>query len=75
MFSALKTFFNFCDKKNRSKLIKSIIVSLFFALFVAMRIPAIAVILQAILIGEITNKAIITCLVIMIVSILGQGLL
>ena len=75
MFSALKTFFKFCDKENRNKLIKSIIVSLFFAIFEAMKIPAIAVILQAILLGEITNKAVITCLVIMIVSILGQGLL
>ena len=75
MFSSLKTFFNFCGKENRKKFNKSIVLGVFFALFEALRIPAIAVILQAILLNNITDKAIWTSVIIMIVSILGQGFL
>ena len=74
MLKILKRFFDFCDKTNRNKFYKSLGHGILQALFDALKIPAIAVILQAVLENNITTKSIILSLVLMLVSVLGQGL-
>ena len=74
MFSILKKFFAFCSEENRRKFHVSIVLGVIAALFLALKIPAIAVILQAILAGQITTKAIFLSLGIMLISIVGASL-
>ncbi len=74
MFSILKKFFAFCSEENRRKFHVSIVLGVIAALFLALKIPAIAVILQAILAGQITTKAILLSLGIMLISIVGASL-
>ncbi|MGM9604145.1 MAG: ABC transporter transmembrane domain-containing protein, partial [Faecousia sp.] len=73
MLEILKKFFRFCNEKNRKKFYLSIVLGVVAALFLAIKIPAIAVVLQAILNGNITNGAIFGSLAIMLVSILGSS--
>ena len=75
MLEILKKFFQFCSKENRKKFYTSIALGVAAALFSALKIPAIAVILQAILNNNITNKAIFGSLVIMLVSIIGTSII
>ena len=49
MFEILKRFFNFCDKENRSKFYASIAIGLLNSFFMALRIGALAVMLQGII--------------------------
>ena len=51
MFRTLKKFFDFCGEKERKQFYFSIILGVFHALFVAMRIPAVFVVVKAILEG------------------------
>lgn len=75
MFKILKKFFCFCDVKERKKFYKSIVIGVISALFSALKIPAIGVMLQAILTDNITTKAIMLSLSIMLVSVIGSSLL
>ena len=52
MFETLIRFFKFCDEENRKKFTGSIVVGIFNSLFMALRIGAIAVMLQG-LIGTV----------------------
>ncbi len=74
MFKILKNFFNFCDPADRKKFYASIVLSLFQALFEAMKIPAIACMIQALLDHSVTGKTCLTCLIIMLISIIGAGI-
>lgn len=75
MFEILKKFFRFCDERERKKFYTSVALGVIAALFSALKIPAIGVILQAILNGAVTGKTILLSLVIMLVSIVGSSLL
>ncbi|MGN1175294.1 MAG: ABC transporter ATP-binding protein [Roseburia sp.] len=75
MLKILKKFFDFCSKKNRKKFYVSIVLGVISAIFSALKIPAIGVLLMAILNGEITNTSIFTSFGIMLVSILGTSLI
>lgn len=75
MFNILKNFFAFCSKKDRKKFYISIFLGVFSALFGALKIPAIGVILMAILNGEVTSTAIWTSFGIMLLSILGSSII
>ena len=75
MFDLYKRFLDFCGKENREKFNKSIVMGVFLALFEALKIPAIAVILRDVINNNITNRAIVTSVAIMLISILGQGLI
>ena len=75
MYKILKDFFNFSGPVNKGKFQASLVYSVFLAFFEALRIPAIAVILGGVLADNITNAAIAFSLVIMLVSIVGQGLI
>lgn len=71
----LKKFFHFCDQKERKEFYISIILGVVAALFSALKIPAIGIMLQAILNGAVTAKAILLSLGIMLVSVVGSSLL
>lgn len=71
MFSTFRNFFNFCGRENKSRFYKSIIIAVINAFFQALKIPAIAVILNGILNGMSAGH-IVGGLVIMLVSIAGS---
>ena len=75
MLEILKKFFAFCDESDRKKFYRSIALGVVAALFSALKIPAIGVMLQAILDGAVTTKAILLSLGIMLVSVIGSSLL
>ncbi len=74
MFKILKNFFDFCDAKDRKRFYTSIVFSLFQAVFEALKIPAIYVMVKALLDNNVTGKTCLTCLCVMLVSIIGSGL-
>ena len=75
MLKILKKFFDFCDLCERRKFYISIVLGVAAALLSALKIPATAVSLQAILTGGITTRAIVLSLAIMLVSVVGASLL
>ena len=74
MIQVLKKFFAFCTPEDRAKFRTSVILSLFQAIFEAMKIPAIAVMVRALLEQNVTGKTCLCCLGIMLVSIIGSGI-
>ena len=69
MFKVFKNFFNFCGGENKRKFYKSLILGLLMALFEALRVPAIYVMVDAMLKNQVTNKTVLTCLGIMVFSV------
>ena len=49
MFEILRNFFNFCDKENRNKFYASIVLGVVNSFFMALRIAAIAVMMQGLI--------------------------
>lgn len=49
MFEILRNFFNFCDKENRNKFYGAIVLGIFNSFFMALRIAAIAVMMQGLI--------------------------
>ena len=74
MIQVLKKFFAFCTPEDRAKFRTSVILSLFQAIFEAMKIPAIAVMVRALLEQNVTGKTCLCCLGIMLLSIIGSGI-
>ena len=74
MFKILKNFFAFCDEGDRKRFYVSIVLSLVQAMFEALKIPAIAVMVRALIDGNVTSKTCLACLGIMRVSIIGAGI-
>ena len=75
MYKTFRKFFAFCSKENRKKFYLSIVLGIVSALFGALKIPAIGVMLMAILDGSITSAAVWTSFGIMLVSILGSSII
>ena len=75
MIEILRKFFRFCDERERREFYISIVLGVAAALFSALKIPAIGVMLRAILEDEITARAILLSLAIMLVSVVGSSLL
>ena len=71
----LRKFFHFCDERERGEFYRSIALGVLAALFSALKIPAIGVMLGAILTGGVTEKVILLSLVIMLVSVIGSSIL
>ncbi len=71
MIQTLKKFFAFCSAQNRRKFYISIVLGVFSALFAALKIPAVGVMLTSILEGSIPNSSIWASFGIMLLSILG----
>ena len=75
MLEILRKFFRFCDDRERSEFYRSIVFGVLAALFSALKIPAIGVMMQAILTDGVTAKTILLSLAIMLVSIIASSLL
>ena len=75
MLEILRKFFHFCDERERKEFYRSIVLGVLAALFSALKIPAIGVMLGAILTGEIKKKTILLSLSIMLVSVIGSSIL
>lgn len=75
MLEILRKFFRFCDERERSEFYRSIVLGVLAALFSALKIPAIGVMLQAILTGGVTAKTILLSLAIMLISVIGSSIL
>ena len=75
MLDILRKFFRFCDIRERREIYVSIALGVAAALFTALRLPAIGVMLQAVLAGEVTPRAVLLSLGIMLVSVVGASLL
>ncbi len=75
MFSTFQKFFAFCNHENRRKFYISIFLGVIAALFGALKIPAIGVLLMEILNGTITNNAIWMSFGIMLLSVIGSSLI
>ena len=75
MLEIIRKFFRFCDARERREFYCSIVLGVLAALFSALKLPAIGVMLQAILTGGVTGKTILLSLTIMLVSVVGSSLL
>ena len=74
MFEILKRFFQFCEEDDRKRFYTSIVLGLLQAIFEALKIPAIACMTKALLEGNVSAKTCLTCLCIMLVSVIGSGI-
>ena len=74
MFKILKNFFDFCNPEDRKRFYSSIVLSLLQAIFEALKIPVIACMVKALLENNVSSKTCLTCLGIMLVSIIGSGI-
>lgn len=72
MIGILRKFFRFSGEQ-RGKFYSSIVISLLHAIFEAIRIPAIAIVLTAIIEGNMTMSVVWTSLGIMLASIVGTA--
>ena len=71
----LRKFFRFCDERERSEFYRPIVLGVLAALFSALKIPAIGVMLQAILVEGVTAKTILLSLAVMLISVIGSSIL
>ncbi len=75
MIEILRKFFHFCDKRERGEFYISIVLGVIAALFSALKLPAIGVMLSAILAENITANTILLSAGIMLASVIGSSLL
>ena len=74
MLRTLKKFFDFCGEKERKQFYLSIFLSVFNAFFIALRIPAIYIVIKAILEESLSKNTAYTAVGIIILSIILQTL-
>lgn len=74
MLKTIQKFFAFCGEENRRKFVTSVWLAVIQAFFEALKIPAIAAMIRALLRGTVETGDILLSLGIMLVSILGAGL-
>lgn len=74
MFKVLKNFFDFCGGENKRKFYMSLVLGLLLAIFEALRVPAIYVMVDAVLKNQVTNQTVLTCLGIMAFSVFAASL-
>jgi len=74
MIGILRRFFTFCSEENRKKFYVSLISDLVMSLFEALKIPAIAIVIRALLEGNVTGKTALASFLVMLISVLGSGL-
>ena len=74
MFKVLKNFFDFCGGENKRKFYMSLVLGLLLAVFEALRVPAIYIMVDAVLKNQVTNQTVLTCLGIMGLSVFAASL-
>ena len=75
MLEILRKFFRFCGERERREFYRSIALGVAAALLSALKIPAVGVMLRAILEGGVTGEAILLSLALMMISVVGSSLL
>ena len=75
MLNTIRKFFAFSGEENRKKFVSSIYLAVIQAIFEALKIPAIAVMIRALLQENIQTKDILMSFGIMLASITGAGLI
>ena len=73
MIKVIKKFLNFCQEENRKRFVTSIWLTLIQVLFEGLKVPAIYVLVKAVLEEQVTVKTAVTCFGIMLASILGAA--
>ena len=74
MLTTIRKFFNFCNEINRKKFMDSIFLGIVQSIFEALRIPAIGVMIKALLAGKVTATDILLAFGIMLLSVIGSAL-
>ena len=72
MLKTLKKYFDFCNREDRNKLYLAVVLGVVRAIFAALRITAIAVVVQGLIEGKLTSRHLWLSLGIMALSVLGQ---
>jgi len=72
MLKTLKKYFDFCNQEDRRKLYLAVVLGVIRAIFTALRITAIAVVVQGLIEEKLTSRHLWLSLGIMAVSVLGQ---
>ena len=75
MLKIFKRFFDFCGTINKRKLKTSMWLGVLKSFFEALKIPAIYIMLSAIVQGNLEPRTILTSFLIMIFSVIGTGLI
>lgn len=73
MIKVIKKFLNFCQEENRKRFVTSIWLTMIQVLFEGLKVPAIYVLVKAVLEEQVTVKTAVTCFGIMLASILGAA--
>ncbi|MBP3602888.1 MAG: ABC transporter ATP-binding protein [Lachnospiraceae bacterium] len=74
MFKIFKNFFNFCGGENKRKFYVSLILGLVLAIFEALRVPAIFVMVDAVVNDNVTIETVIICFSIMALSVVAASI-
>ena len=74
MVKIISRFFAFCGEENRKRFHQSILLGVLQAIFEALKIPAIACMVRALLRGSVTTQDILLTLGIMLFSIVSSSL-
>ncbi len=74
MFKVLKNFFDFCGGENKRKFYMSLVLGLLLAIFEALRVPAIYVMVDAVLKNQVTGQTVLICLGVMVFSVFAASL-
>lgn len=74
MLKIFKKFFSFCGKENRKKFYIALTLGVVFAFLEAFKIPAIAIVLEGVLVGNISNRMLWTAVIVLAISLLGACL-
>ena len=72
MFQTLKKFFAFCGDDNRKMFVSSIWLGVISAICSAMRIPAAAIVIQALFSGNVTMATLWSSLGVIVVSLINM---
>ena len=75
MVKIISRFFAFCGEENRRRFHQSILLGVLQAIFEALKIPAIACMVRALLRGSVNTQDILLSFGIMLLSIVGSGLI
>ena len=75
MVKTIRKFFAFCGEENYRKFRLSILLGVLQAMFEALKIPAIACMIRALIRENVTTQDILLSFGIMVLSIVGSGLI
>ncbi len=72
LLKILKEYFDFCNREDRNKFYLAVVLGVLRAMFSALRITAVAVVVQGLIEGQLTSRHLWLSFGIMAVSVIGQ---